>query len=66
MLIEKVQTPKNKQSKQQLTEKLIEVSYNSIQQTFTIKKVITKWIETADRTRISHIKRSISIQLYLD
>lgn len=38
MLIEKVQTPKNKQSKQQLTEKLIEVSYNSIQQTFTIKK----------------------------
>lgn len=66
MLIEKVQTPKNKQSKQQLTEKLIEVSYNSIQQTFTIKKVITKGIETADRTRISHVKRSISIQLYLD
>lgn len=66
MLIEKVQTPKNKQSKQQLTEKLIEVSYNSIQQTFTIKKVITKGIEKADRIRISHIKRSISIQLYLD
>lgn len=66
MLIEKVQTPKNKQSKQQLTENLIEVSYNSIQQTFTIKKVITKGIETADRTRISHVKRSISIQLYLD
>lgn len=66
MLIEKVQTPKNKQSKQQLTEKLIEVSYNSIQQTFTIKKVITKGIETADRTRVSHVKRSISIQLYLD
>lgn len=66
MLIEKVQTPKNKQSKQQLTEKLIEVSYNSIQQTFTIKKVITKGIETADRIRISHIKRSISIQLHLD
>lgn len=66
MLIEKVQTPKNKQSKQQLTEKLIEVSYNSIQQTFTIKKVNTKGIETADRTRISHVKRSISIQLYLD